>query len=127
MLFLLAGAERYKAITTNHMRNADGVILVYDINSPSSFDKVNYWLNSVREVSKENTTIYLFGNKIDLLKSNNSITINSVSTSNRNMRRVSLEKVIKYVEEKKIDHWIECSAKTGEMISDTFKRFYLGI
>ena len=108
------------------MRNADGVILVYDINSPSSFDKINYWLNSVRDVSNKNTPIYLLGNKLDLLKTNNSTTINTLTNSIKSMRRVSLDKVSSYVEENNINYWVECSAKTGENIEETFKRFYTG-
>jgi GTPase SAR1 family protein len=96
------------------MRNADGVILVYDINSPSSFEKVNVWLNAVRQVTKENTTIFLLGNKVDLV------------SENKAFRRVLHEKVSSYVSDNAIDYWTECSAKTGENLKDTFVRFYTG-
>ena len=32
-----SGAERYKAITTSHIRGADGAYIVYDISNESSF------------------------------------------------------------------------------------------
>lgn len=96
------------------MRNADGVILVYDINSSSSFDKIGFWLKAVRQVTKENTTIFLFGNKLDLVKENSKF------------RKVSKEKVASFVTENNIDYWIECSAKYNENLCDTFVKFYLG-
>ena len=65
-------------------------------------------------------------NKLDLLKTNNSTTINTLTNSIKSMRRVSLEKVSSYVEENNINYWVECSAKTGENIEETFKRFYTG-
>lgn len=96
------------------MRNADGVILVYDINSSNSFDKMNVWLNAVRQVTKENTTIFLLGNKLDL------------AVENKGLRRVQHERVSSYVTENNIDYWIECSAKTGENLDNTFYKFYTG-
>lgn len=33
---IIAGAEKYKAITTGHIRNADGILLVFDMTNESS-------------------------------------------------------------------------------------------
>lgn len=97
------------------MRNSNGVLIVYDICNQNSFDKVDFWLKSVRQVSKENTTIYLFGNKYDLVK------------ENPKNRKVEKELVSKYVLENNIDYWVECSALKNENLNDTFVKFYLGI
>jgi len=39
-----AGSEKYRAMTTNHYRNAVGAILVYDITNDESFNNLPYWL-----------------------------------------------------------------------------------
>lgn len=107
-----SGAERYKAITMSHMRNSDGVILVYDISNQSSFEKMGYWLKSVRQVIKDNVSIYLYGNKLDLVQ------------SNKSNRRVMKENVIRFMNENQIDDWVECSAKTNENLLPLFIKFY---
>ncbi len=96
------------------MRNSDGVILVYDICNYSSFEKAAFWLKAVRQVTKDNITIFLLGNKLDLVQ------------DNPRSRKVSKEKVALFITENKIDYWIECSAKTNENLSDTFSKFYMG-
>ena len=80
----LAGAERYRAITTSHIRNADGAYLVYDITNLSTFENIDFWLETVKKATDDNIVIYLVGNKADLIDS-----------SNRN-RRVTKEQAIQY-------------------------------
>lgn len=62
----LAGAERYRAITTSHIRNADGALLVYDLTDQNSFMSLDYWHDSIRKATTEDIVIYLIGNKDDL-------------------------------------------------------------
>ena len=44
-----SGAERYRAITTSHIRGADGAYLVYDVTSEMSFKNLNYWFESIKK------------------------------------------------------------------------------
>lgn len=97
------------------MRNSNGVFLVYDINNFSSFEKLDFWLKQIKQVTAEDTTIYLLGNKLDLVK------------ENPNNRKVEKEFVSKFVIENNINYWIECSAKNKENLSDTFEKFYLEV
>ena len=46
------GQERLRSLTLNYYKNADGIILVYDVNSEESFSNLDYWMKSI-------------GNKID--------------------------------------------------------------
>lgn len=39
-----AGQEKYYSIVSNFLRNANGVILVYDITKKDSFDKIEIWI-----------------------------------------------------------------------------------
>ena len=41
-----AGQERFKAITRSYLRGAEGILLVYDITDPPSFDDVKSWIRS---------------------------------------------------------------------------------
>lgn len=63
-----AGQEKYKSLTQNFFKNADGVIIVYDITRRETFDKVNEWMKSIKEHTDKDRNIQkiLVGNKIDL-------------------------------------------------------------
>ena len=111
----LAGAERYRAITTSHIRNAEGAILVYDINSEISFGALDFWLDCLKKASSEDLIVYLLGNKSDL------------AMEDRNLRRVSKEMALEFVNKHKIKDWTECSAKKNVNIKETFKSLYKAI
>jgi small GTP-binding protein len=64
--FDTAGAEQFKSLTTNYYRNADGVLLVYDVTDKATFENALGWMKSIDEFAKENIIRYLVGNKIDL-------------------------------------------------------------
>ncbi len=42
-----AGQERFRTITSAYYKGADGIIVVYDITSKTSFSHVNDWLSKV--------------------------------------------------------------------------------
>ncbi|XP_048732851.1 ras-related protein Rab-13-like [Ostrea edulis] len=60
-----AGQERFESITKQFYRRAQGVILVYDITSRTSFEAVPKWLDFVRQFGREDVSILLMGNKKD--------------------------------------------------------------
>lgn len=97
------------------MRNSNGLLIVYDACNSLSFEKVDYWLKLSRQHLGDDCTIYLLGNKSDLIK------------KNAKNRKVSLELVTKYVIENNIDYWTECSALENENLQDMFVKFYLDI
>lgn len=45
-----AGQERFRTITRSHFRNSKGIILAYDITSKESFEKLEYWVQSLTTV-----------------------------------------------------------------------------
>ena len=45
-----AGQERFNTITTSYYRGAMGIMLVYDITNPRSFDNIAKWLRNIDEV-----------------------------------------------------------------------------
>ena len=65
-IFDTAGQERYKSVSASFIKKADGVILIYDIGNLESFEAVDNWIKSIREIGKDNLPIILVGNKCDL-------------------------------------------------------------
>ena len=60
-----AGQENFRSITRSYYRTAVAALVVYDITSKRSFEKVQMWLKELKENSQENITIAVVGNKID--------------------------------------------------------------
>ena len=61
-----AGQEKYKSISFNLIKKADGILLLYDISERSSFDDINQWIENIKNVKGDNFPVILIGNKCDL-------------------------------------------------------------
>jgi Ras-related protein Rab-11A len=66
ILTILAGQERYRAITSAYYRGAVGALLVYDIAKHQTYENVTRWLKELRDHADQNIVIALVGNKSDL-------------------------------------------------------------
>ena len=62
-----AGEERYRSISFNLIKLADGILLMYDICDQQSFKAIPGWLESIRDAKGSNYPIILIGNKCDLM------------------------------------------------------------
>ena len=99
------GQERFRALTPSFLRNAEGVVIVFDVTSQESFDNVKGWINSVKSNIGENVIpIIIVGNKIDM----------------ENMREISKEDGNKTASENGFKYF-ETSAKTGKGVDEAFK------
>ena len=61
------GLERTRSLTKQYVKNADGVIVVYDVTDVETFANVKHWfkhLNDCRSIDE--LPIVIVGNKIDL-------------------------------------------------------------
>ena len=92
------GQEVYKSLISNFYRNCSLALIVYAINNRNSFEHAENWLNDLKNQSNPNVRVFLVGNKSDLEQE----------------RTVSKEEAEKFKEEKKLDVFMETSAKTGE-------------
>lgn len=64
-----AGQERFRTLTPSYYRDAQGAILVYDVNSYSTFAKLENWLNELETYSTKSGIVKMIvGNKIDLVR-----------------------------------------------------------
>ena len=63
-----AGQERYASITKIFFKGSDGIIILFDVTSETSFKRVeSYWLQELsKELDLSNITVCLVANKIDL-------------------------------------------------------------
>lgn len=61
-----AGQERFKTITTSYYRNAQGILLVYDITDRSSFFNIRSWMEQIQANADVEVNVVLVGNKLDL-------------------------------------------------------------
>jgi len=60
-----AGQERFQTITQQYYRNAQGIIVVYDVTSDASFNNVSQWVAQIRSQGAEKADTMLLGNKSD--------------------------------------------------------------
>ena len=100
-----AGQDRFRALTKNYYKGANGIILIYDISTTQTFENVKVWINQIKEEANANVIIYLVGNKIDLPK---------------DKRTVSEEEGQKLVDEYKF-LFKEASAKEGTNVNEIFQ------
>ena len=61
-----AGQENFRSITRSYYRSSVAAIVVYDITSKRSFEKIASWLEELRENAHIKVSIVLVGNKSDL-------------------------------------------------------------
>ena len=106
-----AGQERFKNIVKHYYKGANGVLLIYDITKRDTFEKLEFWLEDLKENSDNlnNLFIYLIGNNNDL----------------EERREVDFEKANNFAKEKNIPY-IEVSAKTGNNIKKLFDEMIKG-
>ena len=96
-IFDTAGQEKYRSLTKSYYKQAQGIILVFDLTNEISFSKLNKWINEINE-NTENVVIILVGNKAD--------------SNDRKVDKINAEN---YAKERNIKY-IETSAKEGTNI-----------
>lgn len=98
-----AGQERFRNITTQYYKNADGILLVFDVSDKASFDKTSQWLNQIKtNNSNDHVVVLLVGNKCDVED-----------------RQVSVDQAEAFAKEYGLNYF-ETSALTNYNIDDAF-------
>ena len=97
-----SGEERFRSITKNFYRNANGVFLVYDITKEESFQNIRDWLRDIKEYNGD-LKIMILGNKLDLI----------------DQRVVTTERATNYASRNNLQY-LETSAKDGTNIQKSF-------
>ncbi|GAU99541.1 hypothetical protein RvY_10529-2 [Ramazzottius varieornatus] len=100
-----AGQERFRTLTPSYYRGAQGVILVYDVTSRPSFQKLEMWLGEVDSYANRPGMVkMLVGNKTD----------------NKQERVVTRDDGLKFARKHSM-LFIECSARTAEGVKTAFE------
>ena len=100
-----AGVERFRNITTQYYKGADGIVLVYDVTEESSYDKIRDWMEQILyNTQRDDIGLVLLGNKCDM-----------------EPRTVTEEQGNKMAEELKISYF-ETSALNGQGIKEAFEQ-----
>jgi len=111
-----AGQERFKSISSQYIKNCDGILLVYGINDKKSFEKIENWIKEVddKKNNENEVPLILIGNKIDIddLKVNN----NNINFK----RQISFEEGEKLAQRYGIK-FFECSAKKKINVMESFQ------
>ena len=97
-----AGQERFRSLIPSYLKNANCIILAYDISNKSTFVSLNKWYLDSKQHVSENTLFAICGNKLDL------------------KRAVTKKEVEDFSNENKIPIFMEVSALTGEGINELF-------
>ena len=103
LLYDTAGQEKFRSLIPMYTRDANIIMLVYDITRKESFTNIPIWIKDLTNVKFEEVIFVLIGNKIDL----------------NDKREVNKEEGEKYSEENNMI-FEEVSAKTGENFPELF-------
>ena len=105
-----AGQEKFQNIAKQYYKGANGVLLIYDICSRKTFERIEFWLKELKENNRiDELFICLVGNKNDM----------------EDKREISIEEGKKYANDNNIP-FLEVSAKSGKGIIDLFKKVIKG-
>jgi len=99
----LGGQDAYKKLRKLYLEGSQGALLVFDVTSKTSFERLYDWTNSFRDV-QSGAPMLLIGNKIDL--------VNEVQVDEETAKKYAAENQMEY---------ISTSAKTGEKVEQSFK------
>ena len=105
-----AGNERFRTLTNNFYRNADGVLLVFCVEDSYTFDNLQGWISdALQYLSLDKCEWALIGNKYDL------------------DNIVEKDRIEALMERLDIKLFYHVSAKTGERVMKAFNKLIVTI
>ena len=105
LLYDTAGQEKFKSLIPMYIRDANIIIVVYDITNKDSFIHTEHWANETKDLKREDAIFVLVGNKTDL-------------EDKRVISRVDGEK---FAEDNGL-LFFETSAKSGKNVEELFNQ-----
>lgn len=112
MLWDTAGEERFRSVAPSLLRGANGLILVFDLSVPESFNDINIYmdmfLDTCKVDSNSNPPILLLGNKCDVEECE---------------QKITQETVDKWKQKNHVTQYFKVSAKDGTNVDEAFESF----
>ena len=103
-LFDMSGNPEFIEVRNEFYKEAQGLMILFDITSRSSFDSLDMWLREANKYGGENLPVWIVGNKIDL----------------DHKREVERSKASDWTKSRKFIGYFEVSAATGVGINELF-------
>ncbi|MFX0059525.1 MAG: Rab family GTPase [Candidatus Hodarchaeota archaeon] len=100
----LASQDRWKPMVPLYCRGALGAILMFEISSSETLDKLSQWVQIIRENTR-NIPIILIGNYDDL----------------NHFRQVSVDQGLDFVKSEGLNGYFECNVLIGENLNKVFE------
>ena len=104
IIYDTAGQEKFRSLIPMYIREAQIILLVYDICDKESFDAIPKWIQEINDVLNREVVFALIGNKLDI----------------ENERKISFEEGKKLAEQHNY-LFQEVSAKTGKNFENLFE------
>ena len=100
-IYDFSGQKKFSSIINPYFKEANGIILIYDVTQESSFNALNNWITIIKEKAPQ-ANIVLVGQKCDLIE-----------------RAITEEKIKELTDEYGIEYF-EASAKIDYNINEVF-------
>ncbi len=98
-----AGENKFRQLFPAYCSGASAALLLFDVTDPSSFDDLENWYSLIKNAESDIVTC-LIASKIDLVE----------------FRKISKKQAKHYKKKRKIDYYVETSAKEGIGIQEAF-------
>lgn len=119
LLWDTSGEERFRSVAPSLLRGANGLVLVYDLNNPKSFEDVNIYLEMFLDTVVVDMAcelpVLLLGNKVDIINNNN----NQQNTEKSNLLDSQVDD---WCAKNRITLRSKVSAKTGEGVAQSIEK-----
>ena len=110
-LFDLSGHPSFNEVRSEFYKDAEGALLVYDVNIRSSFELLDNWLKeATRYAAPPNMAVVLVGNKTD---------VNNNANNNNNNNRVGYAEAKRWADQRGF-LFVEASAESGVGVKEAF-------
>jgi small GTP-binding protein len=100
----LAGQQRFDFIRGSYYRGSKGALLLFDCTRKSTWIELPKWIQETEDALGERIPIILLANKVDLV----------------DHRIISTEMALQFVEENKLNGYLETSALSGQNVEEAF-------
>jgi len=98
-----AGENKFRQLFPAYCSGASAALILFDVTDPNSFQDLENWFSLIKGAEKDIITC-LIASKVDLV----------------DKRKISTKQALRYKKKRKMDFYIETSAKEGTGIQEAF-------